>query len=179
MGRAGSRIGLLAEALAAAAGKRLKSEGRGNPLHLWLMARPPATGFAIAPRDPRPANAAAGEELLAGTFAWREEVLRVAPGADPWNQASPSRRFAAQLHRFDWLRDLLTTGEAGGREALRLTLEWQRVFGRWNSFAWSPDILERRVLNMACAGRTMAALASDAEAATLAGLGAPSAPIGL
>ena len=90
------------------------------------------------------------------------------PGGDPWSQASPSRRFAVLLHRFGWMGDLMAMGEAGAREALRLTLEWRRVFGRWNGFAWSADILERRVLNLACAGRAMAAAASDAEAASLA-----------
>jgi uncharacterized heparinase superfamily protein len=72
------------------------------------------------------------------------------------------------LHRFGWMRDLLAAGPEGAEEGLRLTLEWSRVFGRWNDFAWSPEVLERRVFNLACAARTLCARASDAEAARVA-----------
>ena len=166
--RAGARLGLLVSALAVAAGRRARTEWYGTPPHLWLLGRPPAEGFAAAPRDPRPPNPANGKDLLAGAFGLDDQVLRLAPAGDPWNQPSPGRRFAVRLHRFEWLRDLLSAGEPGVREGLRLTLEWRRVFGRWNGFAWSAEALERRVLNLACAGRAMAVVASDAEAAGLA-----------
>lgn len=164
----GSRTALFASALGVGLRRQCRREWHGTPPHLWLLGRPRAEGFAIAPRDPRPASPAAGKAMLAGGFALEDEVLRLPPAGDPWNQPSPSRRFAARLHRFDWLRDLLSTGEPGVREGLRLTLEWRQVFGRWNGFAWSAEILERRVLNLACAGRVIAAVASDAEAAGLA-----------
>jgi len=168
LARAGSRIALVATAVGIGARRQFRREWHGSPPHLWLLERPRAEGFAIAPRDPRPANPAAGRAILAGGFALEDEILRLPLAGDPWNQPSPSRRFAARLHRFDWLRDLLSTGEPGVREGLRLALEWRRVFGRWNGFAWSADILERRVLNLACAGRAIAATASDAEAMILA-----------
>ncbi len=168
LARVGSRIALLTAAVGLGLRRYGRREWHGTPLHLWLLDRPRAEGFAIAPRDPRPASPAAGLAMLAGGFALEDEVLRLPPAGDPWNQPSPSRRFAASLHRFDWLRDLLSTGEPGVREGLRLALEWRRVFGRWNGFAWSADILERRVLNLACAGRAIAAAASDAEAMALA-----------
>ena len=168
LARVGSRTALLAAAAGIGLQRQWRREWYGTPLHLWLLDQPGAEGFAIAPRDPRPASPAAGKAMLAGGFALEDEVLRLPLAGDPWNQPSPSRRFAARLHRFGWLRDLLGAGEPGVREGLRLTLEWRRVFGRWNGFAWSADILERRVLNLACAGRAIAAVASDAEAALLA-----------
>jgi len=170
LARAGTRTGLLVSAVGVRLAGRLRTEWYGTPLHLWLLNRPAGEGFAAAPRDSRPINPVAGKDLLAGVFMLDDQILRVPPPSDPWNLPSPSRRFAARLHRFDWLRDLIATGEPGLREGLRLTLEWRRVFGRWNGFAWSPDILERRVLNLACAGRSMATMASDAEAASLATL---------
>jgi uncharacterized heparinase superfamily protein len=168
--RAGAAASLLATALGAGLRRWGRAEWHGTPPHLWLLNRPRAEGFTAAPRDPRPAMPATGQDLLAGVFTLDGQALRLPAGGDPWNQPSPSRRFAERLHRFDWLRDLLSTGEPGVREALRLTLEWRRVFGRWNGFAWRADILERRVLNLACTGRAMASVASDAEAATLANL---------
>jgi uncharacterized heparinase superfamily protein len=66
-----------------------------------------------------------------------------------------------------WLKDLLSLGEAGADEGLRLVLEWRRSFGRWNAFAWDPEVLERRVFNLACAARAICARASDAEIAAI------------
>ena len=81
---------------------------------------------------------------------------------------SPSRRFAAALHSFGWLRDLVAHGEPGAWEALRLTLGWGRLFGPWNIFAWEPRLLERRVFNLACNLAALSAPASEAEAEQLA-----------
>ena len=41
--------------------------------------------------------------------------------------------------------DVLAVGERGEKDALRLILDWRRVFGRWNTFSWSGRRLERRV----------------------------------
>jgi uncharacterized heparinase superfamily protein len=168
--RVGARLSLWTEAIWANLRAPLLREWRGSPLHVWLLGRPKVQGFIAAPRDPRPANQLAGQALAGGAWTLGEETLPVPNGGDPWNQPSPSRGFAVRLHRFDWLRDIMAAGEGGVAEALRLTLEWRRVFGRWNAFAWSGEVLERRVLNLACAGRVLAATASDAEAAALAGL---------
>ena len=166
--RVGAQSAMLVQAVGVLASRRARTEWYGTPPHLWLLSRPHAEGFATAPRDPRPASPAKGKDILAGVFELDDQGLRLPPGGDPWNQPSPSRRFAIRLHQFDWLRDLLSNGEPGVHEALRLTLEWRRVFGRWNGFAWGGAILERRVLNLACAGRAIAAVASDAEATMLA-----------
>jgi len=155
-------------AIAAAARRQTVSEWFATPLAVATLGQPRASGFAAAPRDLRPIDEAAGRALLEGVFTLGGETLALRPGADPWSQASPSRRFAVLLHRFGWIGGLLVNGEAGAREALRLTLEWRRVFGRWNGFAWSPEVLDRRVFNLACAIKALTAHASDAEAAFLA-----------
>lgn len=147
--------------------RQLHHEWAGSPPHRWLLARPRPEGLAAAPPDLRPANRDRGHRILQGEFPFAGTVLQVGAG-DPWNRPSPSRRFAVVLHRFGWLRDLLAHGEAGEAEALRLVLEWRRVFGRWNSFAWGAEVLERRVFNLACAVGRLAAGASEAEQAELA-----------
>jgi uncharacterized heparinase superfamily protein len=164
-----SQLSLWLEAVFASMRAPVLRAWRGSLPHLLLLGRP-RTAFAVAPRDPRPVDRAAGQALAGGAWTLGEETLPLPKGGDPWNQPSPSRAFAVRLHRFDWLRDVMAAGETGAAEALRLTLEWRRVFGRWNTFAWSGDVIERRVQNLACAGRTLAAAASDAESAALAGL---------
>jgi uncharacterized heparinase superfamily protein len=155
-------------AVAVAARRRLGQEWLGTPAHRLLLARGRPDGLAAIPRDLRPANPGAGRQILAGAFRLGGETHAPGAGGDLWNQASPSRRFAVLLHRFGWMRDLLAAGPDGAAEGLRLTLDWSRVFGRWNAFAWSSEVIERRVFNLACAARTLCARASDAEAARIA-----------
>jgi uncharacterized heparinase superfamily protein len=151
------------EAVAAAFRNQLTREWRGSPPHLSGLERPKAEGWAAGPRDARPVDPIMAGAILGGVFPLAGETLAVPAGADPWSRASPGRAFALALHRFAWLPSLISVGEAGQREALRLTLAWDRVFGRWNRFSWAPDALERRVFNLACAGRTLTAQASQAE----------------
>jgi uncharacterized heparinase superfamily protein len=157
----------VAAAVAVAARRRFGQEWAGTPPHRWILARGRPEGLAAIPRDLRPANLSAGRQILAGAFVLGGETMAPGVRGDPWNRASPSRRFAVALHRFCWMRDLLVAGPEGASEGLRLTLEWSRVFGRWNAFAWNSEVLERRVFNLACAARALCARASDAEAARI------------
>jgi uncharacterized heparinase superfamily protein len=160
------RYGALA--LAVAARRQFGLEWAGTPMHRWTLARPKPEGLGAAPKDLRLTDLENGRRVLAGAFVFAGANLTPGPRGDPWDQPSPNRRFAIALHRFDWMRDLLALGEPGAAEGLRLTLEWRRVFGRWNSFAWSPEVLERRVFNLACAARAICARASEAETAAIA-----------
>ncbi|THD57900.1 heparinase II/III family protein [Phenylobacterium sp.] len=143
-------------------------EWRVSPLNQWRLSHPAPEGLGGRPRDLRPADAEAGRRILAGGFVFGGETLALGPRGDPWDRPSPSRRFAGALHGFGWVRDLLAHGEAGAWEALRLTLGWRRLFGRWNGFSWSPPVLERRVFNLACGLAAISGPASDAEADQIA-----------
>lgn len=142
-------------------------EWYGSPIHLMLLARPRPEGLGVGPRDFRSLRPSVGRALLAGILPMAGLTLEIGAGGDPWNRPSPSRRFAVDLHQFGWLHHLNAVGEDGPREGLRLALEWQRVFGKWNGFAWTAEVLERRVFNLACTLRRIAAGASDAERAVL------------
>lgn len=145
----------------------VEREWFGSGPHRLSLAGPKVTALAAHPRDPRPTNPGQGRRILAGTLALDGGSLRLGEAGDPFDTASPTRRFAVSLHRFDWLPDLIAAGPDGARRALRLLDDWRRVFGKWNAFSWSADCLERRVFHLACAARALAAEASDAEAADL------------
>ncbi|THD68275.1 heparinase II/III family protein [Phenylobacterium sp.] len=155
-------------AAALALWRRPGVEWRASRLHQWLLSHPQPEGLSAQPRDLRPADEEAGRRILAGGFVFGGETLAVGPRGDPWDRAAPSRRFAVALHRFGWLKDLTAHGDPGGWEALRLTLAWRRLFGRWNRFAWDSQVLERRVFNIACAIASLSAPASEAEADQIA-----------
>src|SRR5688500_10222633 len=158
----------LALAMAVATGRAFAEEWRASGPYRWLTGGPRPDGLGIQARDFRPTDRDAGEAILAGAFVLAGQTLAVGVRGDPWDRPSPSRAFAEALHRFDWLPHLISAGPEGAAEALRLVLDWRRHFGRWNSFAWTPEIMARRVYNLACAGPLLAARASEAETAQLA-----------
>jgi uncharacterized heparinase superfamily protein len=163
-----SQAGLNLRAAAALVRGRVADEWRATGLYRTLLDRGAPKGFAAMPRDFRPLDAEAGRRLLIGRFELAGACLEIEPGGDPWNRPSPSRLFAVALHRYLWSPDLLSTGEAGAREFLRLFLAWRELFDRVTPFAWGAETLPRRVFHLACAGKAVAAIASDAEAAILA-----------
>ena len=145
-----------------------KREWFNSLFHRWTLTRPRPQGLAaVAPRDRRPGSVMLGRAILAGRFELGGKVLDTGNRGDPWDRASPSRAFAVALHRLGWMNDLMALGPTAHAEALRLTLDWSRVFGRWNKFSWNPQVLERRVFNLACHLPTLSAVASDAERALM------------
>ncbi len=140
----------------------------GLPGYAQTLAIGKATAFAATPRDFRPADAALGKAVAGGRFLLAGSNLEAEAPADPWNRPSPSKAFATDLHAFAWLPALMTQGDKGAREALRLTLSWADAFARWSPFAWDPQILSRRTYNLACAARRMGAIASEADRLRLA-----------
>ena len=145
-------------------------ESFGAPGYGLTLANPRAERLAAAPRDLRPPDRNAGRAVLNGRFVFAGETLDAPKPADPWNRPSPSRAFAVELHRFTWLPDLVTTGDAGAREALRLIFRWRDTFGAWSPFAWSREVLPRRVFNLACAARRLTMVGGPADARAVAEL---------
>jgi uncharacterized heparinase superfamily protein len=145
--------------------RRMRLEWRAATPHRLALGLPRTDGLAIRPRDFRPADPARGARVLGGEFDWGGAVLGSGVGGDPWRRPAPERALAVALHGFVWLPDLLAQGEAGAQAALRLWLDWRRGFGRYDEFAWSGRVLERRVFNLACAAGALAPLVSEAEGA--------------
>ncbi len=158
---------VLWKAVGAELSGHIAREWYGSGPHRLSIAFPRPEGLSARPRDPRPADPEHGKKMLAGTMTLDGGTLRLGSDGDPFDTASPSRRFAVSLHRFDWLPDLAAAGSDGARRALRLLDDWRRVFGKWNAFSWSPECLERRVFHLACAAKTLATEGSDAEIADL------------
>lgn len=123
------------EAAKASAVHRLKIAGR----------RP--EGFSLHMRPVIPRDELRGEMVMKGV--WRIGMDRCVPegGVPPWDVPLPSRHYADRLHRFDWLTDLLTQGEAGADRARFLVDDWIRNFGRFDGFSWRPGCAADRVWN--------------------------------
>jgi uncharacterized heparinase superfamily protein len=159
-----------AEAAGRLLARQAAIESFGAPGYGLTLNKPRADTLAAAPRDLRPTSATAGRAILAGRFSFVGETLEAPRPGDPWNRPSPSRAFAVELHRFAWLADLASVGDAGALEALRLVFRWRDAFGRWSAFAWGSHVLPRRVFNLACAAKHLAAASGKADLGALAEL---------
>lgn len=157
-------------AVGAAVRRQLVIEIFGAPGYGLTLAFPRPEGLEIAPVDRRPASAERGRAMASGRFHFGPDSLTVPAPGDPWNRPSPSKAFAVELHRFAWLPHLMVAGGPGKREALRLVLSWRGLFGRWSPFAWSREVMSRRVFNLACAAHALAEIATPGERADLVDL---------
>jgi len=84
--------------------------------------------------------------LLKGHFIYAGQSMDVGTQGDPWTVAVPSPRFASWLHGYSWLADMaISNDKASLLRARGLIDKWISVYGKFNSFAWSPDILANRL----------------------------------
>lgn len=103
-----------------------------------------ARGLVFAPQDGWPGDARRGAALLGGEylFAGHSET---AP-ADLWRARAAGPEWRAELHGFDWLRDVRAVGgETARRQARALVLDWLVGEDRWRPLSWRPAVLGRRV----------------------------------
>jgi len=148
--------------------KQAGAELFGMPgYRLTLKGRVP-DGFLAMPHDGRPANALLGKAILSGRFTLANGRMSVQGSGDPWNRASPTRAFAIELHRFSWLPHLMTQGDEGAKEAVRLFLLWQKTFRNWTPFTWGEEVLARRLINLSIFARRLSAVAQPWDAHALA-----------
>lgn len=91
---------------------------------------------------------AKGDALLKGHFSYVGQNLDVGGQGDPWSIPAPSERFAQWLHGFHWMPDLLMSRDKAAMVRARYLVDrWSELFGQWNAYAWSPEILTHRLYN--------------------------------
>ncbi len=108
-----------------------------------LLGRTPP-GLYLVPPDPWPGKAERGSAILQGEFGFFGEA--VSGGQHVWQPVGMSNDWLAELHSFDWLRDLRTVGGDNARRRARdLVGDWLRRQNNWHEIAWRPDVLGRRL----------------------------------
>ncbi|WP_140984263.1 heparinase II/III family protein [Asticcacaulis tiandongensis] len=148
--------------------KQSAAEWFGMPGYRMTLKGPSIEGFIAAPHEIRPTNALLGRAIMSGRFTLAGARMSTQGSGDPWNRPSPTRAFAIELHRFAWLSPLMTQGDDGAKEALRLFLLWERTFRKWTPFVWAQEVLARRLINLSLFARRMAIFATEDEVQILA-----------
>jgi len=115
-----------------------------SPLYgLTLSSRPPGA-LEVVPPDPWPGDARRGAALLKGSVELLDRT--VAGQRMDWRPVGIGDDWVAELHGFDWLRDLRTVGgDAARRGARELIDDWMARHKRWDALVWRPDVLGRRL----------------------------------
>lgn len=108
-----------------------------------LISRTPP-GLIMAPPDPWPGNAERGGAILRGEFMFFG--VRLEGTKHVWHPVGMDTNWLAELHAFDWLRDLRAVGgDAARRCARELVADWLDRENTWDEVAWRPDVLARRL----------------------------------
>lgn len=110
------------------------------------------TAFLKMPTDPWPGDPAVGKMIVEGRIPFMApraslgEVEAVSLN-DLWMPPLP-REQLAELHRFEWLRDLKALGDNAARRLARdLITNWITQHHNWQSLPWKIDILGPRLSN--------------------------------
>ncbi|KCZ91692.1 heparinase II/III family protein [Hyphomonas johnsonii] len=122
-------------------------DARIGALQRLKLAGAVPSGFSVRLPDIIPPDTWRGEALMRDTWRIGMERLTLPKGAAPWTAALPSRHYADRLHRFDWLPDLISQGEAGEQRAVEFVDSWIEAFGAFDGFAWRAEPTAYRLWN--------------------------------
>ncbi|MEL7030911.1 MAG: heparinase II/III family protein [Pseudomonadota bacterium] len=122
-------------------------DAKVSAVHRMRIAGTTPDGFGLHMRQIIPPDDLRGEMLMRGVWRIGMDRLEIEDGGAPWNSAMPSRHYANRLHRFDWLADLFTQGDAGADRARFLVDDWIENFGRFDGFTWRTGCAADRVWN--------------------------------
>jgi len=121
-----------------------------HPLVRWRFSPAVADRLLIAPQDLRTADPTRASEIYAGRFAFAGKIV-VCDGRSPFEVEPPSEEWADTLLGFSWLRHLRAADSSITRANARaLVDEWIALQGGWDTTAWRPDIVARRIISWLC-----------------------------
>jgi uncharacterized heparinase superfamily protein len=106
--------------------------------------RPQALTFI--PEENWPGSSDRGAGLVEGRFRFLNHTLNAADAFDAALEAGPT--WQAELHGFDWLRDMRAVGtEAARIQARNCVASWISANPKWHPLTWRPDVLSSRLCN--------------------------------
>ena len=120
---------------------------KASAVHRLKIAGSALDGFGLHMRQIVPPDELRGEMLMRGIWRIGMDRLVLPDGEAPWAHTTPTRHYSDRLHRFDWLADLFTQGDAGADRARLLVDDWIGNFGRFDGFSWRIGCAADRVWN--------------------------------
>ena len=119
--------------------RKIRLVWQNNPLYSWSLAGRGGQDLFVVPTDPWPGNLMEGRNIVEGKFVLGHEACLL---QHLWHPKHLSPSGLAELHSFDWLRNLRSMGENSARRVARqLITSWIDRNQNWRSFAWRPDVV--------------------------------------
>lgn len=116
-----------------------------NPLYSLSLSGRGTQNLKLIPSDPWPCNLTEGRQIVEGKFILGSESTLI---QYLWYPKHLSNSAVAELHSFEWLRNLRAHGEnIARRTARQLILSWIERNQSWQTLAWRPDIIGNRLSN--------------------------------
>ncbi len=116
----------------------------GNPLYNYLLQGQVPGAMQFLPATFGIGDAANGEKLLAGQFAFGGESFT--DRMPPWQRLSASKQWHEAMHSFAWLDDLRTLGtQPAQKAAADFIADWLDGQDRYQHEAWAPATLGARL----------------------------------
>lgn len=118
-----------------------------SPLYRLTLAGRQPEQLAQAPTDPWPGNPERARQIMKGSWRFAGQTLQFDgnPGIPDWYPAEAWDGWLAELHGFQWLRDLRELGGEARGAARQSCANWIGECGGWERFGWRPDILGWRI----------------------------------
>jgi uncharacterized heparinase superfamily protein len=125
----------------------LKGRTIVHPLAVVVLWPSAGERLVIAPQELRTADPTRASEIYGGRFAFAGKIV-VCDGRSPFEMVPPNEEWAEVLLGFGWLRHLRAADSTITRANARaLVDEWITLQGSWNSIAWQPEIVARRIMS--------------------------------
>lgn len=116
-----------------------------NPLYSLSLSGRGTYNLKLIPSDSWPGSLTEGRQIIEGKFILGSESTLI---QHLWYPQHLSNAALAELHSFEWLRNLRAHGEnIARRTARQLILNWIDRNQNWQTLAWRPDIIGSRLSN--------------------------------
>ena len=116
---------------------------RGLFYHRTLRGRRPQA-IILVPEENWPGSSDRGAGLVEGRFRFLNHTVEASAAFSEENDAGPA--WQAQLHSFEWLRDMRAVGtEAARVQARQYVTDWAAANQNWHPLIWRPDVMSNRL----------------------------------
>ncbi len=114
-----------------------------TPIYGLTLGTRAADALKVMPPDPWPGSADRGNAILRDRFTFGNALDADMPD---WPFLDYVADDFAELHGFDWLRDLRAVGgDTPRRRARGLVKDWIDTYANWHPDVWRPDIIGARI----------------------------------
>ena len=118
----------------------------GNPLAGFALPQRIPDHLRVVPPDPWGGDAQKGRDIIAGIFRFAGQSIE--KNALSWEPENARPEWMAELHGFEWLRDLRSAGgDRARRMAREMVANWLSRYQKPHDVAWRPDITGVRIAN--------------------------------